>query len=123
FSAVALQKNYDLLRDEFMALEFPDARRGRAVAKTVLFDDPRVTTIAGIAHRGGAILETPGQGPADPAACPQPYNPTSVPPPTAFCTVQELARLERLQLSAQVTSMNPAAPLKLVYAARAPPCP
>ncbi len=65
FSSVALQKNYDLLREEFMALEFPDARRGRAVAKTIIeIDDrsdlPTNDPVGGIPHRGGPALETTG---------------------------------------------------------------
>src|SRR4051812_12928678 len=33
FSAVALEKNYELLKGEFMAMEFPDVRRSRAGSK------------------------------------------------------------------------------------------
>ncbi|HTR53004.1 MAG TPA: hypothetical protein VMJ10_20055 [Kofleriaceae bacterium] len=69
FSAISLQKNYDLLRQQFLALEFPDPRRGRAGAKTVLQQDYRSTTIGGIPHRGGSVLETPDYGPSEPAAC------------------------------------------------------
>jgi hypothetical protein len=115
FSAVALQKNYDLLRDEFMALEFPDARRGRAVAKSILDDDPRITGPAGIAHRGGAVLETPGT-PADPAdpVC-LTFDPATS---TAFCTVQEWLRRERLAVAGQVTSMDSGQTVPVVYVDR-----
>lgn len=118
FSAVALQKNYDLLRNEFMALEFPDARRGRAVAKTILEADDRYTEVGGIPHRGGPVLETPGS-PAEPAACGT-FNPNSMPPPTAFCIMQEWVRIERQALLAanQVTSMNANDPIRIVYVDR-----
>ncbi|HEU0037386.1 MAG TPA: hypothetical protein VFQ53_42540 [Kofleriaceae bacterium] len=114
FSAVALQKNYDLLKHEFMALEFPDARRGRAVAKALLEDDPRLASVGGIAHRGGPVLETPGT-PADPAACPATFDPATA---TAFCTIQHWLDLERAADAANVTSMNPGDPIRIVYVER-----
>jgi hypothetical protein len=121
FSVVALEKNYELLRDEFMALEFPDARRGRAVAKTILEIDDRATGVGGIPHRGGPVLETPATAAqpatqADPAACGA-YNPATA---TAFCTIQEWLRIERTALLAanQVTSMNSGDPIEIVYVQR-----
>lgn len=127
FSAVALQKNYDLLREEFMALEFPDARRGRAVAKTILEFDQRTDLatndpVGGIPHRGGPVLETSGSDvAADPANCPATYNPNSMPPPTAFCTIQEWIRLERAALGAQVTNMSAGQTAQVVYVQRTSP--
>src|SRR5664279_501923 len=59
FSSLALEKNYELLRNDFMAMEFPDSRRGRAIAKALLTEDPRTSTVGGIQHRGGPVLETP----------------------------------------------------------------
>ncbi len=123
FSAVALQKNYDLLREEFLALEFPDARRGRAVAKTILEFDDRTDAatndpVGGIPHRGGPVLETPNSTAADPALCPA-YNPNSMPPPTAFCTLQEWIRLERAALGTQVTNMASGQTAQIVYVQRA----
>ncbi len=117
FSAVALEKNYDLMKNVFMATEFPDARRGRAVAKVILEADPRVTGPAGIAHRGGPVLETPGTGPADPAGCPTTFNPMTA---TAFCTVQAWLDRERTGLLAanQVTPMASGDPIDLVYVDR-----
>ncbi len=117
FSAVALQKNYDLLRDEFMALELPDARRSRAVAKSILDDDPRVAGVAGIRHRGGPVLESPGTGPADPAGCPTTYDPATA---TAFCTVQRWLDLERGTLlgAGEVTAMDVGDPVDIVYVQR-----
>ncbi len=115
FSAVGLQKNYDLLKKDFLALEFPDARRGRAVAKAILDQDDRVATVGGIPHRGGPVLETPGGGPADPAQC-GPFNAMTS---NAFCTVQEWIRIERSRLGTGVTSMDPGDPIDLVYVQRA----
>jgi hypothetical protein len=111
FSAVALEKNYHLLKNEFMAVEFADARRGRAVAKTILEVDDRTTGVGGIAHRGGPVLETAGIA-ADPATC---TSPTA----SAFCTLQEWIRIERQQLGTQVTPMGPGDPIQIVYVQRA----
>ena len=112
FSAVALQKNYDLLKNEFMALEFPDARRGRAVAKAILIDDPRVAGVGGIEHRGGPVLETPGTPAEQP--CP-PFDPVTS---TTFCTVQAWLDLERAAIGTQVTTMTAGSPVKIVYVER-----
>ena len=101
FSAVALEKNYELLRNEFMALEFPDARRGRAVAKGLLSNGG-----SGIAHRGGPVLEMPGK-PADPNFCTA--NPVDLVHPTLsspFCLIQAWLAIERTNLAAQVTAMG-----------------
>jgi hypothetical protein len=123
-SPVSLRKNYELLKNEFMALELPDARRGRAVAKTILDVDERATGVGGIAHRGGPVLETAASAAqpntqSDPAACGT-YDPAANPPPTAFCTIQEWLRIERAQLLAagQVTPMNSGDPIQIVYVSR-----
>jgi WD40-like Beta Propeller Repeat len=122
FSPVALEKNYQLLKEEFMALEFPDARRSRAVAKTILEEDDRYDAPGGIPHRGGPVLETPaspGQPDtqSDPAVCGT-YDPAATPPPTAFCTIQEWLRIERAQLAAEVTPMDAGDPIRIVYVNR-----
>lgn len=110
FSSVALQRNYELMRDEFMALEMMDARRGRAAAKSIL------SSAGGIAHRGGPVLETPGRGLSS-TPCPQPYVAATA---TAFCTVQEWVNIERQALLAagQVTPMTAGSPARVVYVAR-----
>ncbi|MBT8493735.1 MAG: PD40 domain-containing protein, partial [Deltaproteobacteria bacterium] len=86
FAAVALERNYKILIEDFMALEVPDARRGRTVAKTIL------RRFGGLAHRGGPVLETPGSGGADPANCDAVFDPTTA---SAFCTIQEWVDIER----------------------------
>jgi Tol biopolymer transport system component len=113
FSAVALEKNYDLLRNEFMAIEFPDVRRGRAVAKALVSNG---STAAGIVHRGGPVLETPSK-PSDPAACGafDPMNPGASSP---FCIIQEWINRERAALAAQVTDMGTGKPATIVYVQR-----
>ena len=114
FSAVALEKNYELLRNEFMAIEFADARRGRAVAKGLLAVYPGMDAVAGIAHRGGSVLETGGL-PPDPATCGM-FNPASS---SAFCTFQEWITRERAALGDQVTAMDVGKPVPIVYVERA----
>ncbi|MCW5806235.1 MAG: PD40 domain-containing protein [Deltaproteobacteria bacterium] len=112
FSAVALQKNYDMLKNEFVAIEFPDARRSRAVAKTINSDDDRVTGVLGIVHRGGAVLESPNEDlPADPASCPN---------ASAFCVFQDWVTMERTALGVEVTPMNVNSPARVVYVERTP---
>jgi hypothetical protein len=111
FSAIALERNYKLLRDEFMALEVPDARRGRAVAKNVL------PVFGGIAHRGGPLFETAGSGGSDPQNCPQPFAPATA---SAFCVMQEWQRIERSALiaSGQALPLAPGNTVRLVYVER-----
>ncbi|MBC8074391.1 MAG: hypothetical protein IAG13_39085, partial [Deltaproteobacteria bacterium] len=114
FSAVALEKNYELLKNEFMALEFADARRSRAVAKGLLAAYPGTDAVAGIAHRGGSVLETEGQ-PPDPALCGV-FNPLTS---SAFCTFQEWLDRERAALGADVTDMTAGKTIPIVYVERA----
>ena len=116
FSAVALQKNYDLLKSDFIALEFPDARRGRAVAKGLLAADPSIDAVAGIVHRGGPVLETQGL-PANPATCPA-FDPAAPDSSSAFCIVQEWIKRERAALGDQVTAMDDGKPIQIVYVER-----
>jgi len=147
FSAISLEKNYDLLRQDFLALEFPDPRRGRAGAKTVLQQDYRSTGIGGIPHRGGSVLETPDYGAADPAACAPlqdhatlaawnakgscsvttttqcladsqcPTNETCKITPP-FCNLAEWIHLERETLGANVTPMESGDTVNIVYVQR-----
>ena len=135
FSSISLEKNYQLLKNNFMALEYPDVRRGRAVAKTILFDDARIsdndpTQVGGIAHRAGSVLETPNcpacsaplQRPvADPATCPA-FNPAA-PTPSAdtpvFCLMQDWLEVERAALGAGVAAMDPTdTSVSIVYVSR-----
>lgn len=118
FSAVALDKNYELLKNEFMALEFPDARRSRAVAKALLVasSSPGLEdVVAGIAHRGGPVLETEGM-PADRASCGT-FNPATS---SAFCTLQAWLDLERGQpaQAANLTPMGNGQTIQIVYVER-----
>ncbi|HET9620264.1 MAG TPA: hypothetical protein VFP84_02780 [Kofleriaceae bacterium] len=107
FSAVALEKNYDLLRNDFMALEFPDVRRGRAMSKTIL------AASGGIAHRGGPVIEAAG-APSS-AGC-------AGNPGTPFCTFQAWLDKERATLltAGKVTDMTAGQSVPIVYVERPP---
>lgn len=111
-AAASTARNYDLLRNEFMTVEFPDARRGRAVSKTVAVRD------GGIAHRGGALLLTAGGERPDPATCPDVYDRATA---TRFCTVQRWLDLERevLLAAGEISPMDEGDILPLVYVERA----
>jgi len=121
FSAVALEKNYELLKGDFMAMEFPDSRRGRAIAKALLTNDSRTDTVGGISHRGGPVLETPGLA-ADPAGTTMaPTTPpcTTMPASTTpFCIIQKWVDMERAAMAASVTPMNQNDTIPIVYVDR-----
>jgi hypothetical protein len=123
FSAVALEKNYELIKKEFLAFEVPDVRRGRAVAKTILPD------FGGIAHRAGAVLETPflpGETrPADGKTATE--NPASCDPfvagsstTKAFCVLREWARIERDALvnAGEIDALGAGSTIPIVYVER-----
>ncbi len=120
FSAIALEKNYDLLKREFLAFEFPDARRGRAVAKALLTEDYRIADeVGGIAHRGGAVLETPGAANgSDPELCPAWSGNTPPANVSAFCVVQEWINRERGAIAGSVTPMDSGNTIDIVYVDR-----
>ena len=113
FSAIALERNYKKLREGFMAFEVPDARRGRAVSKTIL------DTFGGINHRGGPVLETPGSGGADPANCDDPFDAATA---SAYCVVQEWVNIEREVLvdAGEVLPLTEGTDVSVVYVARDP---
>ncbi|HEX3477525.1 MAG TPA: hypothetical protein VHT91_21030 [Kofleriaceae bacterium] len=113
FSAVALEKNYELLKTEFMAIEFPDAHRGRAVSKALISNGG---SALGIAHRGGPVLEAPNPtmacniDPTKPLPDPEDFSP--------LCIIQAWLTLERSLIPGQVTPMNPTDPATIVYVQR-----
>ncbi len=113
FSAVALDKNYELAKREFMAFEAPDVRRGRIVAKNIF------PVNGGIPHRGGPVLETGTPGGARPENCPQPYDPATA---SAFCVFVEWSRIERAELAAagEVDLLPAGATVPIVYVERDP---
>ncbi len=112
YSAISLERNYQLLREEFMAFEYADARRGRAVAKGVFQE------YGGVPHRGGPVLETPGGGIPDPAGCPGTFDPATA---SAFCVIQRWLDIERgaLLTADLVSPMDSGDTLPLVYVDRA----
>lgn len=111
FSAIALERNYELLKKEFLAFEVPDVRRGRAVAKSI------VPPNGGIGHRGGPVLETPGSGGSTPNTCAQPYDPATA---SGYCTFQEWMNIERQALitAGQVLPLDGGSTVPLVYVQR-----
>tara|TARA_R110002073_G_scaffold103664_12_gene234845 strand:- start:60949 stop:63957 length:3009 start_codon:yes stop_codon:yes gene_type:complete len=111
FSTIALERNYEDLKANFMAFEVPDARRGRAVAKTIL------NVFGGIGHRAGAVLETPNSGGAQPTSCDNPINPETA---SAFCKVQRWVDIERQALIAQnqVFDLAEGSTVNIVYVDR-----
>jgi hypothetical protein len=109
FSAIAREKNYEKVKKGFIALESPDPRASRVVAKNL------IASHGGITHRAGAILETPGES-ADPADCPAVFDPDTS---SALCTVTEWLRLERAEVAPEfLSSMSPGATLPLLYVER-----
>jgi hypothetical protein len=112
FSAVALEKNYELMKHEFMAMEMPDAGRGRAVAKGIFAD------VGGIEHRGGEVLETPGAPNPQPELCPPVFDPATA---SAFCVIQEWVDLERAAMltAGTVLPLGDGDTVPIVYVDRA----
>lgn len=106
FSAVALEKNYTLMRDEFMAMEVPDPRRGRAVAKAITPSD------GGIAHRGGQLFI------GDPTLCPPTFDPMTTQP---ICILLEWVRVERQAMvtRGEIDALAAGSTIPLVYVDRA----
>jgi hypothetical protein len=114
FSAVALERNYELMRGDFTALEVPDVRRSRVVAKNILRNS------GGIAHRGGPLLETPGFDSSVAnltQACAQLADPATAP---ALCVLQQWLDIERAALLAdnQVSPLTAGTTVPIVYVER-----
>jgi hypothetical protein len=111
FSTIALERNYEDLKETFMAPEVPDARRGRAVAKGIL------KSFGGMNHRAGPVLETPDSGGADPANCDTPIDPLTA---SAFCKVQRWIDIEReaLLAASEVFSLAAGTQVNIVYVNR-----
>jgi hypothetical protein len=114
FSPVALERNYELMRNDFMALEVPDVRRSRVVAKNILRNS------GGISHRGGALLETPGFDSSQPnltTACAAETDPATAP---ALCVLQQWLDIERAALIAaeQVLPLGAGTTVPIVYVQR-----
>lgn len=108
FSPVSLERNYHVLKHEFMAMELPDVRRGRAVAKTILDVD------GGIAHRGGPVM-----GAGDASVC-GPFDPQAE-DPRPICVMQEWLRIERAAMIArgEIDPLGAGSTVPLVFVDRA----
>jgi hypothetical protein len=113
FSPLALQRNYDTLRKEFMALDTVDVKQSRAVKKTIF------ASSGGITHRAGPVLDGVHQTAAGPVAdsadvCPA-FDPSTA---SAFCTVQRWHAIERQDRAADVSPMASGDVLPLAFVAR-----
>lgn len=106
-SSFAVRRNYETSLREFMALETPDVRMSRLVRKNLFLSR------GGIAHRGGALLESPSEDSTDP--CPTPYDPTTA---SALCTLAEWHRLERRDHATSVSALRPGDRIPLAFVAR-----
>jgi len=110
FSTIALDRNYAEVHKGFIALESPDPRASRLVAKNML------SIHRGITHRAGAVLETPGAS-ADPADCDAPPGPDAPP----LCVIKEWLRLERAaQPPEYIGDLSEGAMVPLIYVERPP---
>jgi hypothetical protein len=111
-SPIAMDRNYEQIIDKgLLAMGSPDPRVSRLLAKNLI--GPH----GGIEHRAGPIFETPGAS-ADPADCPQPYDPDRA---TPLCTLAEWLRLERDELAPQYQNdLSAGTSVPLVYVERPP---
>ena len=110
FAPLVLKRNYETLVNEFMAVDSVDVVQSRAVKKNV------VPLSGGIAHRAGALLETPNFSTTT-DVCPTPFDPVTT---NAFCTFAEFHRLERADRAAAVSPMSVGDILRLAVVIRPP---
>jgi hypothetical protein len=111
FAPLALQRNYQTLLTEFMAIDTVDIKQSRAVKKNI------AATSGGITHRAGPLLEDMGSV-DDP--CPSPFDPTTN--MRAICVFREWHRIERAaQLTNNAVSpMTAGSTVPLAFIARPP---
>jgi hypothetical protein len=107
-SPFAIRRNYEATLHEFMNLDSSDVRMSRMVRKNILPSD------GGIAHRGGPILQSTGENIQTP--CP----PFAAATASAFCTIKEWHRLERIDHAATVSALALDEILPIVYVSRPP---
>jgi hypothetical protein len=116
FSTSALARNYDEARRNFLVADVPDPRQSRLLKKPLV---PLAEGGLGLPHRGGPVLQSPGDPPGlDPRQC-APFDPSTS---TAFCTLVEWQRRERAELLAASTADALAAgtTMPIVYVRRPP---
>lgn len=107
-SPFAVRRNYETTLHEFLNLDSADVKQSRLVRKNILPSD------GGIAHRGGPILQSPGEDVHAP--CP-PYDPARA---TAYCTLAEWHRIERADHAGDVSALRAGDVLPLVFVERPP---
>ena len=108
-SAFSVRRNYETSLHEFLSVDVADVRLTRLVRKNIFFSD------GGIAHRGGALLESPNENIQQP--CPAVFDPDTA---TAFCTVTQWHKLEREARKADVSPLTAASTLALAFVSRPP---
>jgi hypothetical protein len=116
FSASALQRNYEEARRNFLDVDVPDPRQSRILKKPVV---RREEGGIGLVHRGGPVLQSPGDPPGlDPTMCPT-WDPTTA---TPFCTLVEWHRRERADLlgAGAVDALAAGDTLSIAYVQRPP---
>jgi hypothetical protein len=106
-SRYSLHRNYQIALEEFMSLDTSDVRQSRLVRKNI--------RAGGIPHRAGTLLE--GPGPDSTVPCPSPYDPATA---SAFCTLKEWHRIERMDRAAVVSPLARGSVLPLAFVARPP---
>ena len=113
FSRIAIDRNYDMVR-LLLSTESPDPNDSRLVAKNLF---PPERGGAGLAHRGGALLED-FQTPARAEACAGvDVTKQSLDQVPAYCVLVAFHALER-QLAIQRGEVDPADEVPLVYVSR-----
>jgi hypothetical protein len=108
-SAFAVRRNYETILHEFLSVDVADVRMTRLVRKNIFPSD------GGIAHRGGALLESPNENIQQP--CPAEFDAATA---TAFCTVAQWHRLEREARKADVSPLTVASTLPMAFISRPP---
>jgi hypothetical protein len=106
-SRYAIHRNYENAMGEFLSLDTSDVRQSRLVKKNI--------RTGGIAHRPGALLE--GPGPDSTVPCAAPFDPAVA---SAFCTVKEWHRIERMDHGAVVSPLAAGSVLPLAFVSRPP---
>jgi len=109
FAPLALRRNYEAARDEFMALDTVDVKQSRAVKKNIQ------ASAGGIVHRAGPILE---DSVSIDTPCPTPFDAATN--TRAFCLFKEWHRIERADHAADLSPMASGSTLPLAFISRPP---
>lgn len=108
-STLAVRRNYETTLREFVSLDTSDVRLSRLVRKNIF------ASHGGITHRGGALLESPGEDASLP--CPEVFEPASA---SALCTLARWHAIERQEHAASVSRLAPGDVLPVAFVSRPP---